>query len=162
MGWDYQTFGTWVTGAGTGSGKAGNYSIGVATSGSSIPASGTATYTGSTGGRYADAGGLDYFTSSDLSAVANYATRSISLSSTGTKVTRDLLNQSTNNNLNFTGTMTYSAASNDISGTIVTTGGLNGTTKGQFYGPSANELGGSFTATGAGLETYSGAFGAEK
>ena len=27
LGWDYQTFGTWVTG-GNGSGKAGNYSIG--------------------------------------------------------------------------------------------------------------------------------------
>ena len=162
LGWDYQTFGTWVTGGGTGSGKAGNYSIGLPTSGSSIPTSGTATYTGYTGGRYSASGGEDYYTSSNLTANANYATRSITLSSTGTKVTRDLLNQFNFNNINFTGTMTYSAASNDITGTILTTSGLNGTVKGQFYGPLANEIGGSFTATGAGIELYSGAFGAKK
>ena len=162
LGWDYQTFGTWVTGAGSGSGKAGNYSIGVVTTGSSIPTSGSATYTGDTGGRYANSAGTDYFTTSNLSATANYATRSISLSSTSTKVSHDLINQTTNNNLNFTGTMSYTAANNSLSGTILTTGGLNGTVKGQFYGPLANEIGGSFTATGAGIELYSGAFGAKK
>lgn len=162
FGWNYQTFGTWLTGAGTGSGKAGNYSIGAPTTGASIPTTGTATYTGATGGRYSSAAGLDYFFSSDLSAAANYATRSVALTSTSSVVSRDLLSQSSMNALNFTGTITYAAATNALTGTITTTGGMNGTAKGQFYGPSANELGGSFTAAGGGLELFSGAFGAKK
>lgn len=162
FGWDYQTFGTWITGAGTGSGKVGNYSIGSPTTGASIPTTGTAAYTGATGGRYSSAAGLDYFFSSDLSAVANYATRSVALTSTSSVVSRDLLSQSSMNALNFTGSMTYAAATNSLTGTINTTGGLSGTAKGQFYGPSANELGGSFTAAGGGLEMFSGAFGAKK
>lgn len=162
FGWNYQTFGTWLTGGGTGSGKAGNYSIGSPTTGASIPTTGTATYTGATGGRYSSAAGLDYFVSSNLSAVANYATRSVALTSTSSVVSRDLLSQSSMNALNFTGSMTYAAASNSLTGTISTTGGLSGTAKGQFYGPNANELGGGFTASGAGLELFSGAFGAKK
>ena len=150
------------TGAGTGSGKVGNYSIGSPTTGASIPTSGTATYTGATGGRYATAAGLDYFTSSSLTATANYATRSVALTSTSSVGTRDLLAQSSLNAVDFTGSMTYAAATNSLTGTITTTGGLSGTVKGQFYGPGANELGGSFTATGAGLEAFSGAFGAKK
>jgi hypothetical protein len=162
FGWDYQTFGTWLTGAGTGSGKAGNYSIGSPTTGASIPTTGTATYTGATGGRYVTAAGLDYFVSSNLSATANYATRSVALTSTSSVASRDLISQSSMNAINFTGTMTYAAATNVLTGTITTTGGMNGTAKGQFYGPSANELGGSFTAAGGGLELLSGAFGAKK
>ena len=162
FGWNYQTFGTWLTGAGTGSGKVGNYSIGSPTIGASIPTTGTATYTGATGGRYATAAGLDYFVSSSLTATANYATRSVALTSTSSVGTRDLLAQSSLNAVDFTGSMTYAAATNSLTGTITTTGGLSGTVKGQFYGPGANELGGSFTATGAGLETFSGAFGAKK
>ena len=146
FGWDYQTFGTWLTGAGTGSGKAGNYSIGSPTTGASIPTTGTATYTGATGGRYA----------------ANYATRSVALTSTSSVASRDLVSQSSMNAINFTGTMTYAAATNALTGAITTTGGMNGTANGQFYGPSANELGGSFTAAGGGLELLSGAFGAKK
>lgn len=161
-GWDYQTFGTWVTGAGTGSGAVGNYSVGVVSTGSAIPTSGSGTYTGSTGGRYSDASGNDYFTSSTLSASANYATRSVSMTSSSTATTRDLLTSSTDANLDFTGTMTYAAATNNLSGTITTTGGSNGTVTGHFYGPAAEELGGTFSVAPVGVEAYFGSFGADK
>ena len=162
FGWNYQTFGTWVTGAGTGSGTVGNYSVGVVSTGLEIPTTGSGTYTGSTGGRYSDALGNDYFTSSDFSAAANFATRSVSLTSSSTATTRDLLAVSTDANLDFTGTMTYTAATNNLSGTINTTGGSTGNVTGQFYGPAAEELGGTFSVDPVGVNAYIGAFGAKK
>ena len=162
FGWDYQTFGTWVTGGGTGSGTVGNYTVGSVSTGSGIPTTGSGTYTGSTGGRYSDALGNDHFTSSDLSASANFATRSVSLTSSSTATTRDLLAVSADANLDFTGTMTYTAATNNLSGTITTTGGDTGTVKGQFYGPAAEELGGTFSLNPVGLKAFIGAFGAKK
>ena len=164
FGWDYQTFGTWVTGAGTGSGTVGMISAGSLTAAGSIPTTGTATYTGVTGGRYAAANGDDYFTGSALSANVNFAARTLAVSSTGTQVTRDLLAVSNNANLNFTGNLAYNAGSNQFTGNIATTGGLNGTMTGKFYGPAAQEIGGIFSArANAGLpESYAGAFGAKR
>jgi hypothetical protein len=36
---------------------------------------------------------------------------------------------------------------------------MTGTAKGRFYGPSAQEIGGTFSVTGAGVQSYGGAFG---
>jgi hypothetical protein len=162
FGWNYQTFGTWVTGAGTGSGTVGNYSVGVVSTASEIPTTGSGTYIGSTGGRYSDVLGNDYFTSSDFSAAANFATRSVSLTSSSTATTRDLLAVSTDANLDFTGTMIYSAGTNNLSGIINTTGGSTGNITGQFYGPAAEEIGGTFSVDPVGVNAYIGAFGAKK
>jgi hypothetical protein len=165
LGWDYQTFGTWVTGAGTGSGTVGMASVGATTVAANIPTTGTATYTGVTGGRYAAANGDDYFTSSNLSAAANFGTRALAVTSSGTQVTRDLLAIVTAPaNLDFTGNLAYNAGSNQFTGNITTTSGLNGTMTGKFYGPAAQEIGGAFTAQagGASLEGYMGAFGAKR
>jgi hypothetical protein len=162
LGWEYQSFGTWTTGAGTGSGKVGNLSIGSLTTGSAIPTSGTATYTGYAGGRYTDSSARDYFFSSDFTAAANYATRTLTVSTSNSTTTRDLLATAANNDINLSGTMTYAAATNSLSGTFSTADGrLNGTMKGQFYGPAAQELGGSFSAA-SGTEGILGAFGAKK
>lgn len=165
FGWDYQTFGTWVTGAGTGSGTVGVASIGWTTSASSVPTTGTATYTGYTGGRYAGSDGTEYFTSSNLSASANFASRSIGVATTNTYKTTSLSSPgSADSNLNFTGTATYSAGSNQFSGAMTTGSGLTGTLTGLFYGPSAEEIGGTFGfQAGSGVpETYAGSFGAER
>lgn len=162
FGWDYQSFGIWTTGAGTGSGTYGAMSMGAETSGSSIPTSGSATYNGYTAGRFVNSANQDFFTSSAMAASANFATRSISFSTTNTFVTRDLINQSANSNLNMNGTLSYSAATNSITGSITTTGGLTGDLNGRFYGPSAEEIGGTFALTGGGLEAYAGAFGGKR
>ncbi len=162
FGWNYQSFGIWTTGAGTGSGTHGAMSAGAETAGSAIPTAGTATYTGYAGGRYVNAIGQYWFTGANMSADANFTTRSIAFSTTGTTVTPDLVAQTANNNLNMTGTLSYSAATNNITGNITTTGGLTGTVTGRFYGPSAQEIGGVFSASSGSLEKYGGAFGGKR
>ena len=62
--------------------------------------------------------------------------------------------------LNMQGTLTYAAGSNDFSGSV-SSSGLNGNAKGRFYGPAANEAGGTFALTGSGVQAYIGAFGAK-
>ncbi len=161
-GWDYQSFGVWTTGAGTGSGTYGAMSVGAMTAGSAIPTSGTATYSGYTGGRYVDGSGAYFFTSSSMTASANFATRNIAFSTSGTQVTADLSNSSGNSGLNMSGTLNYSAATNQISGSVTTGGGMSGSVNARFYGPSAQEIGGTFSLTGAGIEGYSGAFGGKR
>jgi hypothetical protein len=167
FGFEYQTFGTWVTGGGTGSGTYGFMSVGNQSSGSSVPTSGTATYTGVTGGRYADSNGADYFTSSSVSATADFAARGLTFSTNGTAITRDLLNTSSATNLNLSGSLSYVAGSGSFSGSVSTTGvgtggsALSGSATGRFYGPSAQEIGGTF-AVSSGNEVYGGAFGARR
>jgi len=162
LNFDYQTFGTWVTGAGTGSGDAGNFSFGYVTTGSNIPTSGSATYTGYTGGRYSDSSARDYFISANLSATANFATRSVAVTTSNTYKSRNLVTDVLDTNINMTGTMTYAAATNNLTGTFSTADSrLSGTMKGQFYGPTANEIGGTFSAV-SGTEGIFGAFGAKQ
>lgn len=166
FGFDYQTFGTWVTGGGTGSGTYGFISVGSPTSGSSVPTTGTATYTGITGGRYADSN-ASYFTSSSMSATVDFAARGIVFSTNSTAFTRDLINTSPAANLNLSGSLSYSAGSASFSGSVSTTGvgtggsALTGTATGRFYGPTAQEIGGTF-AVQSGNDFYGGAFGASR
>jgi hypothetical protein len=162
MGWEYQSFGIWVTGAGTGSGTYGAASVGAATAGGSVPTTGTANYTGYTGGRAVANDGQYFFTSSSMSAATNFATRSISFATTNTYTTPDLLTQSAASSLNMTGTLTYSAGSNQFTGNVSTTGGMTGTATGRFYGPTAQEIGGTFGVSGAGVLNYGGAFGGKR
>jgi hypothetical protein len=162
FGWEYQSFGIWVTGAGTGSGTYGAASVGAATAGSSVPVSGTATFNGVTGGRYVASDGSYYFTSSSMSAVTDFAARSLAFQTTGTRITPDFLTESATTTLNMSGTLTYSAGSNQFTGNVSTTGGLTGTATGRFYGPTAQEIGGTFGVTGAGLTSYGGAFGGKR
>lgn len=160
--WDYQSFGIWSTGVATGSGTFGAMSIGSLTSGSAIPTSGTATYSGSTGGRYVNSSGQYWFTSSSMTAAANFGTRSVNFSTTGTQVTPDLIRLSNNASLDMAGSLSYVAGTNQVTGSVTTTGGLTGSVNGRFYGPAAQEIGGTFAVTGSGLEGYAGAFGGKK
>jgi hypothetical protein len=159
--WNYQSFGIWGTGGGTGSGTYGTISVGAATPGAAIPTAGSATYFGVTGGRYVNSDGQNFFTSSLMQASANFATRSISFSTTGTSVTADLINSSPNTNLNLSGTLSYAPSTNQITGTVSSAGGLNGTVSARFYGPSAQEIGGTFSLDSgpSSLEGYAGGFG---
>jgi hypothetical protein len=174
FGFEYQTFGTWVTGGGTGSGTYGFISVGNPSSGSSVPTTGTATYTGVTGGRYIDSTGIDYFITSSLSVTADFTARNLLFSTNGTAITRDLITSSSATNLNLTGSLSYTAGSATFSGSLSTTGlgtrgnPLQGQAYGRFYGPSAQEIGGTF-AVSSGFsegavdkEIYGGAFGARR
>lgn len=158
-GWEYQSFGIWTTGAGTGSGTYGAASVGAPTPAGSIPTSGSAIYYGYAGGRHVASDGSYYFTLAAMQTSANFATRQLSFSTPYTEQTPDLVSSAMNNSLNMTGTLSYASGSNQFSGAVTTAGGMTGTAKGRFYGTAAQEIGGTFSVTGTGVQSYGGAFG---
>jgi hypothetical protein len=167
FGFNYQSFGTWVTGGGTGSGTYGFISVGNQTSGSGVPASGQGYFTGATGGRYSDSNGIPYFTGSNMVVSLDFGARGGLFLTSGTEITRDLLTTTSATNLDLRGNFTWAPGSATFHGTLSTTGNgtggspLPGTLSGRFYGPVANEMGGTF-AVQSGNEFYGGAFGAKR
>jgi hypothetical protein len=171
-GWNYQTFGVWITGRGTGSGTAGALSVGNQTALTSIPQSGTATYIGGAGGTYLAPTGEYFVTAADMTANVNFGNRQINFATTGTVgATPNMIATGTAPvnvaALNLTGQLAYSAGANQFSGSVQTAGGaggtpLTGTATGNFYGPSAAEIGGTFGLNGSGMETFAGAFGGKR
>ena len=161
-GWEYQTFGVWQTGIGTGSGSYGALSIGAPTAGSAIPTTSGAIFTGATMGFYADATGDGFVTVGELSVNADFAGRSLSFNANNTQKisTTTPFTSSSASNLDMTGTLTYAPATNSFSGTLNAVGGMTGTSQGRFYGPNAEELGGVFSLSRGAVETYTGSYGA--
>ena len=168
LGFNYQTFGVWLAGSGTGSGLGGAISAGNATPGGSIPVTGSANYTGAAGGLYVDPAGVTYLAKSSAALSTNFATNSVSFATSGSTAAATATGAALANPaiLNIGGNLTYSGGSNDFSGPVssLTVSGLNpalaGSARGQFYGPAANEIGGTFALKGVGVEGYLGAFGA--
>ena len=165
--WNYQTFGIWETGRGTGSGTAGAVSVGSATLGSSIPTSGTATYSGHFGGAASDVNGVDKITSGSVSVGANFGTRSLAFATSNSKYISPILSSSpswtSKSALDMTGTLTYSAATNAFSGSVSDSFAGTGTVNGKFYGPNAEEMGGVFSLkTADTTKFHAGGFGAKK
>ena len=166
LNWNYQSFGAWETGRGTGSGYAAVTSVGSMTTGAGIPTTGNATYTGYSGGVAISFDGTqDFVVSSEFQATADFATRSVSIQATNSgaydPVNDILYSGNAATEFNYNGVLTYDAGSNALSGTIMLSWG-NGTADGRFYGPSASEIGGIFEARGAGVSGYFGAFGAKQ
>jgi len=161
LGWEYQTFGAWETGRGTGSGTFGAISVGAPTPGASIPTLGNPVFSGATVGAYVDdTGSNDYITVRDLTVAADFGARSLAFSTDNTQNIHTVTAvQSSATDLNLSGTLSYAAGTNGFSGPLTATGGMNGLAEGRFYGPNAEELGGVFSLSGSGVEAYSGAFG---
>jgi len=165
IGWNYQTFGMWETGIGTGSGTAGGISVGAATAGSSIPTSGSATYTGYFGGATSDFDGDDFLTKGTVSVGADFANRSLAYSTSASKYLSPVTSPpswTNDSQFNMSGTLTYSDGTNSFTGNITDEKSMSGTATGKFYGPNAEELGGVYYLTGSGLKMHAGAFGAKK
>ena len=124
---------------------------------------GTATYEGLSAGVYSNSDGDVFQTESGVGAMVNFATRSIEFTTTGTQV-NDLSTPPAafvaQSDLDMTGTLEYEAGSNQFTGPVETTGGMTGTASGVFYGPAAEEIGGTFATQGTGVEAYIGGFGA--
>lgn len=170
FGWDYQTFGVWTTGQGTASGTAGVTTIGAETAGLDIPRTGTGTFMGVSGGAYVDSTGSNTLVSSEMTATANFGTRSIAFATTNT---RDFFSNANMSVLNTTGTLNYDAGVNQFTGAVSTVGGgdargttavvpMTGSATGKFYGPTAQEIGGTFAVSGGGTTGYLGAFGGKR
>jgi len=160
---DYQSFGIWTTGGGTGSGKTGVYSVGNPTAVSNMPLSGTANYAGLSFGRYVDGTGKSFFSEGTVSVNADFSAQTVGFATNygATSLMNEISEVfSSGAFLSMNGTLSISSGTSTFSGPVTTSSGLSGTASGRFYGPSANEVGGTFNLTGNSIETHSGGFGA--
>ena len=161
---EYQAFGTWTTGGGTGSGKIGDFSVGNATPVSNMPLSGNANYTGFSVGRFVDSDKTAYFTQSALLMNADFGTGVVGFQTNNTHITNELFEDPAMpfSSLDMNGTLNILTNTNQFIGGV-NNSIANGNVNGRFYGPAANEIGGNFllrnTITGV---TYSGAFGGKR
>lgn len=161
LGYEYQSFGIWETQVATTGTVGGVFSTGAPTAGSAIPTTGSASFAGNLAGSYIDPDGLVWFAFADLNVDVNFAARTLDFNSELTSITDLLTPDIPRSDLDLTGTLTYQPGINTFTGPV-TSGvtGLVGTSTGQFYGPSAQELGGVFLLRGDGVESYGGAYGA--
>jgi hypothetical protein len=164
LGWNYQTFGVWSQETSASSFQFGAISAGAATPGGSIPTVGNPTFTGIAAGSYVDATGARFGTSANMSAVVDFGAHSIAFSTTNTVTMPFGVTGTTTGapNLNLSGTLTYTAGTNQFAGGVATPGNtLTGTANGRFFGPAAEEIGGLYSAAGGGA-TMTGAFGGKR
>jgi hypothetical protein len=169
-GWSYQSYGVWITNINGSSGTVGGGSVGSLTTGVAIPTTGTANFSGTSAGVYSNSIGDAYLTGSSMSASVNFATRSLGFATTGTQILLSNGTWQSTSGLNTTGTLSYASGTNLVTGSNLATAGgggvavmTGGTVTGKFYGPAANELGGTFAVrAGAGVESYTGAFGSKR
>jgi len=163
LAWNYQTYGIWVDGFGEATGNFGAVTVGEFALGSDVPMSGSANFVGLSNGVYVDASGQMYIATSAVSLNTDFTTRSIAFATSGTQKVEvsPAATQTTATNLDISGILTYLAGASRFSGNV-TTSTLSGDADGHFYGPNAEEAGGTFTLTGTGVESYTGAFGAKR
>jgi hypothetical protein len=168
FGWSYQSFGVWNNASSNGSGtvSAGTFGT-VITSGASIPKTGSATYFGVAGGMAAVGSNNAFYVTADMMATTNFATRSIMFSTYNSAASSSPGGYySYVSGLDLNGTLTYASNTNSFSGTVSNLGGggipaTSGRASGQFYGPSAQEIGGVF-ALKTGNAGYIGGFGGKR
>ncbi|HTO42480.1 MAG TPA: transferrin-binding protein-like solute binding protein [Burkholderiales bacterium] len=169
--WNYQSFGYWLVITSGTTRMAGAMSFGSPTALVSIPAGGTATYSGLSQGTYIDQNGVVWTESATLNSTANFnlGTRSVSFATTGTQISNPNPVLGTQNapELNLTGNLAISG--NQFTGVVTAPGGgasgaspMSGGAVGQFYGPNVLEIGGVYSLKGAGVQTMVGGFGAKQ
>lgn len=145
-GYQYQTYGAW--GAWGNVGVGGNaVSIGALSPSSGIPTSGSAVFTGGANG-YLISGQNSYLTSSNMTATVNFATQSVVFSTSGTTAIGRIggaVVDAAGSNL--TGSMSYVSGRNLMTGSVTSSNGMSGNIIANFYGPAANEIGGTFGLT---------------
>jgi hypothetical protein len=151
FGWDYQTFGVWMRQTGPATYQAGAMSAGAVTPASAVPmTAGPVTFTGFANGIFVDPSGIAFTTSANMSAVVDFSARSVGLTTSGTEgaVVGSGNTPSAMLGLNLAGSLIYDPALNRFSGTVNSQdSSLRGSASGQFYGPSAGEIGGIYSLT---------------
>ena len=160
---NYMVLGAWEYApiAGATSNNAAWFAFGPATRPTDIPLSGTATYRGLMVGRYAD-GAAIWTVGATASAAADFANRSIIFNTSNTQLNNQTGTLATPT-LNLSGTLSYAAGANNVTGALITPAGLTGRARAQFYGPAAAELaGGFFVGDGANTKQMTGSFGVKR
>ena len=163
--WNYQTYGAWSTGLGTGSGYVAVTSVGNETLSSSIPASGPAVFNGfSSGFALTTDGERSVIVSSDFQATADFVSREVSFAASNSEAaflnTFEIIDGRI---FDYSGTVTYNSGTNLLVGSLNTSEGISSTVTAQFYGPNAEELGGVFEVSSPNdVGAYIGSFGAKR
>ena len=156
-GFEYQTFGVWATGAESARGTIGVGSFGARTpSWASLPAS--ASYSGGSTGVVFDVDGTGFLTESTVTVTTDFSTATIE--SSGTMVTNATTGAtSPASGIDFSGSGPVSGTGfmASVTGPLVT-----GDADGQFYGPAAQEVGGTFSLDSPGGIHYGGAYGGRR
>ena len=161
-GFEYQTYGAWGA-YGNATTPAYAISVGNPSPASAIPLTGAVTFTGGATGYYVDVNKFAYVTYSNMVAAVTFENRSVAFSTTNTAVIGGPgAPQISAPALNMTGTLTYAAGSNAMTGTATTTNGMSGNMNGKFYGPALNEVGGTYAVTGSGIGSMVGGFGGKR
>jgi transferrin binding protein len=162
---NYQTFGAWDRDLSSATLQVGAFSAGAPTPASAVPTTGAATFAGAALGFYVDSTGALFTTGASMTANANFLTRSIAFATSGTSIVNITSGvPATNTGLDLTGTFTYSAGTNLFSGSLTTgNGALSGSGTGRFYGPAAQEIGGTYSLTApTGVSNMVGGFGGKQ
>jgi hypothetical protein len=159
---NYMTLGFWeyeASGSAT-SGVGGAYAAGIETRANDLPTTGTANYTGGMIGRLADGNG-SWAVSASAAASADFAGRTVSLTTSNSfKAPAGGGAAVGDSSLNLSGSLSYSAGINQLSGQLMTgPGGMTGPVSAKFFGPGAQELGGTYFITNGSNQQMSGAFG---
>jgi len=163
VGWNYQTFGVWASGAGPGSISAVSYGTSV-TPNANVPQTGTATYSGFAAGIFMHT--IISYVTANVTAQVDFANGSIAFSTSNTAISNSVTtpNLLADSGLDINGTLKIQAATNSFTGPVgnSNSSNLQGTATGKFYGPAAQELGGVFAIKNSSGFAYVGAFGAKK
>lgn len=161
-GFEYQTYGAWGA-YGNATTPAYAISVGNASPASAIPLTGALTFTGGATGYYVDASKFSYVTNANMVAAVTFDNRSVAFTTTNTSIVGGPgAPQISAPSLNMTGTLSYAAGSNAMSGTATTANGMSGNMNGKFYGPALNEVGGTYAVTGSGVGSMVGGFGGKR
>ncbi len=156
--YEHQTFGAWMTGLGASSGKVGAGSFGIKTVAENIPTGISATYSGATTGVATLADGQTYLTSSKVSVATDFS--DLTFTSAGTQavnVNTGTIRIAPELDLTGSGSVFGGTFSANVAGS-----GTSGNMAGVFYGPQANEIGGTFHTSGSGGISHTGSFGGNR
>ena len=98
-----------------------------------------------------------------MTATASVDARTVTFNTTGTYVSGSPSGSAVPApDLNLAGTLSIAAGANKVSGTVTTVGGMSGNANGKFYGPTANEVGGTYAVSGSNLGSFVGGFGGKR
>ena len=96
-------------------------------------------------------------------ATVSFDNRTVAFNTTGTQLVGAPSSTPTNaSSLNLAGTLSVATGANNLSGTVTSVSGMTGNANGKFYGPAANEIGGTYAVSGSNLGTFVGGFGGKR
>ena len=163
-GWNYQTYGVWAVASNPTSFLVGAASAGNATPGNAVPTTGTATFTGNASGYFIDTTGTRFTTGAAMIANVDFQNRAIGFTTIDTTaVNSNTGAASMKGELDLSGTLTYAAGVNNFSGPVGTANhNMAGNASGRFYGPTAQEIGGTYLLQNGATSRMVGGFGGKR